>query len=165
MFLYCLCWSLIGALCAVNLIDSQGRKKLLIGSYLGMVRDTERFSSLILVSNPSSISNTKELIYFSNENLWANIFMTLPINWSLRIRFILFHITLTLILAKNLRDPSITLGWIIFWLCFIIVINFAALQAASMFVVIYAITWPLDEEVSHSLSILGTLTYVFSSTA
>lgn len=62
--------NLAGALCALYLMDKQGRKKLLIGSYLGM--------------------------------------------------------------------------------------------AVSMFLVVYAISFPLDEQLSHNLSILGTVLYIFT---
>ncbi|XP_048137674.1 probable plastidic glucose transporter 1 isoform X2 [Rhodamnia argentea] len=35
-------------------------------------------------------------------------------------------------------------------------------MAASMFLVVYAVSFPLDEDLSHSLSILGTLMYIFT---
>jgi MFS family permease len=38
-----MCFYFIGALVASNLMDKQGRKKLLIGSYLGMVCAMETF--------------------------------------------------------------------------------------------------------------------------
>ncbi|ONM54809.1 putative plastidic glucose transporter 1 [Zea mays] len=79
-----------GALVASNLMDKQGRKKLLIGSYLGMVCAMETFMLC--------------LIYY-----------------------ILFF-----------------------------------LQAFAMFLIVYGISFPLDEGVAHSLSIAGTLLYVLS---
>ncbi|KAL3714710.1 hypothetical protein ACJRO7_006590 [Eucalyptus globulus] len=35
-------------------------------------------------------------------------------------------------------------------------------MAAAMFLVVYAVSFPLDEDLSHSLSILGTLMYIFT---
>ncbi|KAI6672772.1 hypothetical protein NL676_000678 [Syzygium grande] len=35
-------------------------------------------------------------------------------------------------------------------------------MAAAMFLVVYAVSFPLDEDLSHSLSILGTLMYIFA---
>lgn len=39
-------------------------------------------------------------------------------------------------------------------------IELVFMQAISMFLVVYAISTPMDEELSHNLSILGTLLYV-----
>ncbi|KAK3021748.1 hypothetical protein RJ639_045691 [Escallonia herrerae] len=35
-------------------------------------------------------------------------------------------------------------------------------MAVSMFVIVYAISFPMDEELSHNLSIMGTLLYIFT---
>ncbi|XP_018834863.1 probable plastidic glucose transporter 1 isoform X3 [Juglans regia] len=37
-----------------------------------------------------------------------------------------------------------------------------SMQAVSMFLVVYAINFPLDESLSHNLSILGTVLYIFT---
>ncbi|KAF6159131.1 hypothetical protein GIB67_032748 [Kingdonia uniflora] len=95
-----------GALFALYLIEKEGRQRLLIGSYLGMVREIDR------------------TYYFD-------------------LKLKLYKTHLRMEKAETNLDKF-------------------GNAAASMFLVVYSLSAPVDEQLSHNLSILGILMYIFT---
>ncbi|RVW23247.1 putative plastidic glucose transporter 1 [Vitis vinifera] len=98
-----------GALCALYLMDRQGRQRLLIGSYLGM-RDGG--------------GGDFPCTHIGSFNFIEEGVFSIP---------------------RGLKLKFTTIG-----------------KAVSMFLIVYAIISPVDEQLGHNLSILGTLMYIFS---
>ena len=147
-------------------MDRQGRQRLLIGSYLGMVSEILLQAIKLLRSCQKIACHSQSLTHWQRDGGGGDF----PCTHIGSFNFIeegVFSI------PRGLKLKFTTIGKVYSHWCYLQlnwnvylqncfwywITNSVPLQAVSMFLIVYAIISPVDEQLGHNLSILGTLMY------